>query len=109
MKVPPKRQAREGVKLDFLAKHNAPIGMDSYAEIIAALRAARALLGLSQESVAALAGVSRQMVVRVENGETNVSTEAVEAIRLALEGAGAVFLPGSLEHGPAAALRRYPR
>ncbi|WP_083222613.1 helix-turn-helix transcriptional regulator [Ensifer sp. LC163] len=37
-----------------------------------ALRAGRALLGLSQGELAALAGVSRQVVVRIEKCEGNV-------------------------------------
>ncbi|RVG14964.1 helix-turn-helix transcriptional regulator [Sinorhizobium meliloti] len=43
-----------------------------------ALRAGRALLGLSQEELAGLAGVSRQIVVRIEKCEINVLVESIE-------------------------------
>ncbi len=59
--------------------------MDSISEIMRALRGGRALLGLSQEELAELAGVSRQIVVRIEKGESNVLVEAVEKVRAALE------------------------
>lgn len=83
--------------------------MDSTSEIMNILRAGRALLGLSQEELAGLAGVSRQVVVRIEKCETNVLVESVEKVRLALEAGGVVFIDGSPERGPGVAMARRPR
>jgi len=70
------------------------------------LRAARALLDLSQADVAALAGVSVPTVKRAEgSGKVAASAEAVDAIRAALEAAGAVFVPEN-GNGPGVALRK---
>jgi transcriptional regulator with XRE-family HTH domain len=80
--------------------------MDSTSDIMNALRAARALLDLSQEELAAAAGVSRQIVVRIEKCEGNVLAEAIEKVRSALEGAGVVFVEGNATRGPAVALTR---
>lgn len=78
-------------------------------EIMGALRAGRALLGLSQEELAGLAGVSRQILVRIEKGESNVLVEAIEKVRAALEEAGVVFIEASAERGPGVAMSRPPR
>lgn len=80
--------------------------MDTISEITGALRAGRALLGLSQEELANLAGLSRQIVVRMEKGEQNVLTEVIEKVRAALEAEGVVFVAGSAHHGPAVAMKR---
>ncbi|RWA62144.1 helix-turn-helix domain-containing protein [Mesorhizobium sp.] len=67
------------------------------------LRAARALLGLSQPDVAAAANVSSMTVKRAEGSGTPVaSTKAVNAIRAALEAAGVEFIP---ENGGGAGVR----
>ncbi len=52
--------------------------MDSMSEIMIALRAARALLGLSQEELASLAGVSRQVVLSIEKSETNILVDTID-------------------------------
>lgn len=83
--------------------------MDSTSEIMGALRAGRALLGLSQEELAGLAGVSRQIVVRIEKGETNVLVESIEKVRAALEAGGVAFIEGCAERGPGVAMIRRPR
>jgi transcriptional regulator with XRE-family HTH domain len=73
------------------------------------IRAARALLGLSQAEIAALAGVSVPTVKRAEGaGKVNASADAIAAIRAALEAAGAVFLPEN-GNGPGVALRKLGR
>ncbi|QSY95929.1 helix-turn-helix domain-containing protein [Rhizobium bangladeshense] len=82
--------------------------MDSISEIMRALRGGRALLGLSQEELAELAGVSRQIVVRIEKCEGNVLVEAVEKVRAALEAAGVAFIDATREHGPGVAVTRRP-
>jgi len=57
------------------------------------LRAARALLGLSQPAVASAAGVSTMTLKRAEgSGQPAASAEAVAAIRAALEAAGVEFI-----------------
>ncbi|MDK1385147.1 helix-turn-helix transcriptional regulator [Sinorhizobium sp. 8-89] len=83
--------------------------MDSTSEIMGALRAGRALLGLSQEELASLAGLSRQILVRIEKGEQNVLVESIEKVRAALESGGVVFIDGSPDHGPGVAITRRPR
>ncbi|WP_289801733.1 helix-turn-helix domain-containing protein [Rhizobium sp. S96] len=82
--------------------------MDSISEIMRTLRGGRALLGLSQEELAELAGVSRQIVVRLEKGGSNVLVEAVEKVRAALEAAGVAFIDATPEHGPGVAMARRP-
>lgn len=73
------------------------------------LRAARALLGLSQAEVAAMAGLSVPTVKRSEgHGAVSASADAVAAIRAALESAGVVFLPEN-GNGPGVALRKGER
>lgn len=70
------------------------------------LRAARALLGLSQAEVASMAGLSVPTIKRAEGqGAVAASAEAVAAIRAALEAAGVVFLPEN-GNGPGVALRK---
>ncbi|WP_416066823.1 helix-turn-helix transcriptional regulator [Rhizobium sp. ZK1] len=74
-----------------------------------ALRAGRALLGLSQEELAHLAGVSRQILVRIEKCEQNVLVESIEKVRSALEAGGIVFIEGSPDRGPGVAVSRRTR
>ena len=72
----------------------------------AQIRAARALVGLSQTEVAVAASVSSMTVKRAEgSGNPPASAEAVASIRAALEAAGAVFLPEN-GNGPGVALRK---
>lgn len=80
--------------------------MESIFETMRMLRAARVLLDLSQQELSERAGVGRQTVVRIEHGEKGVSADAIEKVRVALEKSGVVFLPSTVEHGPAVALRR---
>jgi transcriptional regulator with XRE-family HTH domain len=80
--------------------------MDSMSDIMSALRAARALLGLSQEELAVAAGVSRQIIIRIERCDGNILAEAIDKVRAALEADGIVFVEGNAERGPAVALVR---
>lgn len=80
--------------------------MDSISDTLRALRAARALVDLSQEQVAELAGVSRRTVVRIESGGKGIAIEALEKVRIAFEKEGVEFLPSTGELGPGVALRR---
>lgn len=59
------------------------------------LRAARALLGLSQPEVASAAGVSSMTVKRAEgSGRPAASAEAMKIVQAALEAAGVEFTNG---------------
>jgi transcriptional regulator with XRE-family HTH domain len=70
------------------------------------LRAARAIVGLSQTQVAAAAGVSSMTIKRAEGaGRPFPSAEAIAAIRTALEAAGVVFVDEN-GHGPGVRLRK---
>lgn len=80
--------------------------MDSISEITRTMRAARALLGISQDELALSAGVSRQIVARMERGEENITADSIMSVRKALEGQGIVFLPSDEDRGPAVAQRR---
>lgn len=73
-----------------------------------ALRAARALVGLSQEELASLSGVSRQVVVRIEKAEPNVLVDSIEKVRSALERSGVIFIDGTEQRGPGVAVARLP-
>jgi transcriptional regulator with XRE-family HTH domain len=60
----------------------------------AQVRAARALIGWSQSKLAERAGVPASTINELETGVPNaVANEAVDKIRIALETAGAVFIP----------------
>lgn len=64
------------------------------------------MTGLSQEELAELSGVSRQIVVRIEKGENNILVDAIEKVRRALEGRGVMFTDATPSHGPGVALAR---
>jgi transcriptional regulator with XRE-family HTH domain len=60
----------------------------------AQVRAARALIGWSQVKLAETAGVPVSTINAFETGAPNaIANEAVDKIRIALEAAGAIFLP----------------
>lgn len=60
----------------------------------AQIRAARHLASLSQADIAAATGLSLPTIKRAESErEVSVSTEAVSAIKAALEAAGIEFIP----------------
>lgn len=69
------------------------------------LRAARALLGITQDELAERTGVGRNILQRIENGKS-VPTAQIDVIRSYMEKRGIVFLESSVEHGPGVALRR---
>lgn len=66
------------------------------------LRAARAILGWSQDEVAIQIDASSKTIRRAEKGAATVSTETVKAIRTALENAGVEFIA---ENGGGAGVR----
>ena len=60
----------------------------------AQVRAARALVGWSQAKLAETAGVPVSTINAFETGASDpIANEAVDKIRIALETAGAVFIP----------------
>lgn len=72
----------------------------------AQLRAARALLGLSQAEIAEAAQLSVPTIKRLESGKgPAVTDEARGRLAVALEGAGVVFVPENGE-GPGVRLRK---
>lgn len=80
--------------------------MDRTSDIVRALRAARALLNLSQSDVAKLARVSRIKIIRMENADGGVSLSTLESVRAAYEREGVEFLPSTDERGPGVAVRK---
>lgn len=80
--------------------------MDTLTDIARLLRAARALLGLRQDELAARARVSRQMVARIEQADKGVPFDAVERVRAALEKEGVTFFPSTATYGPGIAQRK---
>jgi predicted transcriptional regulator len=62
--------------------------------IPAQIRAARALLGLSQVELAKMAGISPTALVNIETGASDPKTSTLTAIIGALESAGAAFTNG---------------
>ena len=70
------------------------------------LRAARALLNLTQGQVSQMTGHTAKTIQRAETpGGATVAPATVSAIRAALESAGVVFLPEN-GNGPGVALRK---
>jgi transcriptional regulator with XRE-family HTH domain len=60
----------------------------------AQVRAARALIGWSQTKLGEAAGVPASMINALETGAPDsIANEAADKIRIALETAGAVFIP----------------
>lgn len=69
------------------------------------LRAARALLGWTQNEVAAAAGTTARTIIRLEAGETTARATTASAIRTALEAAGVEFIAEN-GGGPGVRLRK---
>jgi transcriptional regulator with XRE-family HTH domain len=69
---------------------------------VAQLRAARGLLGWSQATLAEASGLSLPTIKRTELETVNVSTDARERMRRALESAGVEFIA---ENGGGAGVR----
>ncbi|WP_187278339.1 helix-turn-helix transcriptional regulator [Methylobacterium sp. WL64] len=73
----------------------------------AQFRAARALLGLSQEEVAAQAHVSKRTVVSLERGRPTLNATE-NAVMMALIEAGVLFTPAMTGEGPGVRFARDP-
>lgn len=72
---------------------------------VAQLRGARGLLGWSQSQLAEAAGLSLPTIKRTELETVNVSIEAREKLRIALEKAGVEFIAEN-GGGPGVRLKR---
>jgi transcriptional regulator with XRE-family HTH domain len=75
---------------------------------VAQLRGARGLLGWSQSQLAEAAGLSLPTIKRTELETVNVSMEAREKLRIALEEAGVEFIAEN-GGGPGVRLRKRAR
>jgi transcriptional regulator with XRE-family HTH domain len=81
----------------------------AYAKPAAHLRAARALVGLSQADIAAKTGLSVPTIKRAESDrDVSVSEAALAAIRRALEARGVIFVEENGD-GPGVRLRKTKR
>ncbi|WP_421938153.1 helix-turn-helix domain-containing protein [Pelagibius sp.] len=69
-------------------------------------RAARNIVGLSQEETAEAAGLGRSTVADFERGARVPSPANLKALRETLEGAGVVFIEADGSAGPGVRLRR---
>ncbi len=72
-------------------------------------RAGRALLGLPSATLAESSGLRAATVEDFEAGARSISNDAVERMRVALEGAGVAFLPSDGDGGEGVRLRMGPR
>ena len=72
------------------------------------IRAARALLGWTASNLAERSGVSLKTIGRAEtvSGVPRMLTEKMDAIQLALEQGGVVFIDANTVAGPGVRLRR---
>lgn len=64
------------------------------------LKAARVLLGWSQQDLSDNSGVGRSTIIKLEAGEGGFHLSTVESVLSALEKAGVVFLPETNTEGP---------
>ena len=69
-------------------------------------RAGRGLLGIRQDRLAHLAGITRQKLARIEKGERTVSAAALDSVSAALTRAGVEFVPGTKNRTRGVALRK---
>ena len=74
------------------------------------IRAARALLGLSQRELAVLAGVGLATIKRIEAApDIRGAADTFWKLEAALERAGVEFIPAEAPKGPGVRLRKMPR
>jgi DNA-binding XRE family transcriptional regulator len=69
------------------------------------IRGARAMLGLKQAELAAMAGISKTGLINIESGRADSKVSTIAAIRAALESAGVIFVEENGE-GPGVRLRK---
>lgn len=68
----------------------------------AQVRAARALLDISQQELADLSKVGLRTIVQFERGSASISASIIQALALSLEASGIEFIP---ENGGGAGVR----
>lgn len=88
-----------------VVRMNASRNGDFSATTPAQIRAARALLGWSQDQLVAESGVPKRTLVRLELAEGAPQKRTLAAIRAALEAAGVEFIPEN-GGGPGVRLRK---
>ncbi|WP_155897382.1 helix-turn-helix domain-containing protein [Aureimonas ureilytica] len=71
------------------------------------IRAARALLGMSQAKLAEKAGIAPKTLWKIEAGDLSISVENYRAVTRALENFGIMFLAEG--QGDGAGIRRTPQ
>jgi transcriptional regulator with XRE-family HTH domain len=71
-------------------------------------RGARALLDMTQPQLASISGLGLSTIVDFERSRRDISKDAIEAIRIALERAGIEFIEEN-GGGPGVRLRKRPR
>jgi transcriptional regulator with XRE-family HTH domain len=69
-------------------------------------KAARAMLGLSQDALAERARVTGLTIRKYEREKTGLAHRTWRAIRAALEREGVIFIDESDDHGPGVMLRK---
>jgi DNA-binding XRE family transcriptional regulator len=67
------------------------VPIDQHIPTSGQFRAARALLALSQDDLAALSGTSRRTIVSMESGSGQVMSETLRAVVKALDSLGITF------------------
>ncbi len=85
-----------------------PVGYAAYEAMLtpAQIRAARALLNLSQDDLAEASGLARQSIKNIERGVTDPRLSTAMTIKTTLEKAGVQFLePSDVAVGPGVALK----
>ena len=85
--------------MDYHATINATAGQ---------IRAARSLLGLSQDDLASIAGVSRRTIVKLESDPAGLETETVESVLSALRNGGITFVSADGSLGVTVATEKPP-
>jgi transcriptional regulator with XRE-family HTH domain len=72
------------------------------------IRAARALLGWTAQTLADLSGVSLRTILRAEgvSGVPRMRTDTLDALQLTLEQGGVIFIDANTTAGPGVRLRR---
>jgi len=82
--------------------------MDHIYEMVRILRAGRHIAEFTQDELAKRAGVSRKMIVNMELQREGTTADDIEAVRVALEEAGIVFLPSTEDRSACVGFLRNP-
>ena len=80
--------------------------MDSLTDRMNVLRSARIMAGLRQDQLSDRAGVTREMIIRIERKDRSVPSGKLYDVQSALEKAGILFIAATDEHGMAIAVKK---